>query len=309
VACDLHPRYYSSRIASMLGAREVIRVQHHHAHIVSCMADNLITGRVIGISMDGTGYGEDGRIWGGEFLIADEGVYERAGHLRYIPLLGGEAAIKEPWRFGVSLLKEAYQDQWADVASLLGLVPSGYSYENLARILETGMNSPLTSSLGRVFDGVASILDMKRSVSFEGQAAMDLEAAAGSGSGDILPYHIEHDGEISILDLIPAIRALVEGSLAGMDPTGLASSFHATLIASFVDIAELIRDNTGIDRVVLSGGCFQNRILLEGCADDLEKAGFEVFTHKRIPTNDGGVAVGQAVIAGMRMMNGLQERR
>jgi hydrogenase maturation protein HypF len=189
------------------------------------------------------------------------------------------------------------------VASLLGLVPQGYSYESLERILETGINSPLTSSLGRVFDGVASILDLKRSVSFEGQAAMDLEAAARPCFGDILLYHIVQEGETSVLDIIPAIKSLVEGSLAGMDTAELASSFHATLIASFTDMADLLRDRTGIDRVVLSGGCFQNRILLEGCIDELEKAGFEVFTHQRVPTNDGGVALGQAVIAGTRMIN------
>jgi len=301
IACDLHPRYYSTRVAAMFGAREVVKTQHHHAHIVSCMAENRITGRVIGLSMDGTGYGEDGRIWGGEFLIADEAVYERAGHLKYLPLLGGEAAIRQPWRFGVSLLKEIYEDQWTDVASLLGIVPQGFSYENLSRIMDAGINSPLTSSLGRVFDGVAAILDLKRSVSFEGQAAMNLEAAARPGCGDILPFHIANEGEMSILDLLPAVRALVEGCLAGMDLEGLASSFHATLIASFTDMAELLRDRTGIDRVALSGGCFQNRILLEGCAEELECNGFEVFTHRRIPTNDGGVALGQAVIAGTRM--------
>ncbi len=308
VACDLHPRYYSTRLASMLGAKDVVRVQHHHAHIVSCMADNRIEGRVIGIAMDGTGYGEDGKIWGGEFLIADEAVYERSGYLKYMPLLGGDAAIRQPWRFAVSLLSQAYGDEWADVASLLGLVPVGYSYEILARIIAADMNSPLTSSLGRVFDGVASLLDLKRSVSFEGQAAMDLEAAARAGFGDILPYTIVRDGETSILDLIPAIRALVEGSLAGMDTSALASSFHATLIASFVDMADIVRDDTGIDRVVLSGGCFQNRILLEGCTEGLERNGFTVYTHRRIPANDGGVALGQAVVAGTRVMNSLQDR-
>ena len=190
VACDMHPQYYSTRVATTLGAREVIRVQHHHAHIVSCMAENRITGKVIGLAMDGTGYGEDGHIWGGEFLIADEAGFERAGHLRYLPLLGGEAAIKQPWRFGISLLREAFGDKWPDVASRLGIVPEGFSYEHLNKIMEAGMNSPLTSSLGRVFDGVASIIDLKRSVSFEGQAAMELEAAAKPGSADVLPYKI-----------------------------------------------------------------------------------------------------------------------
>ena len=300
VACDMHPQYYSTRVASTLGAREVIRVQHHHAHIVSCMAENRITGKVIGLAMDGTGYGEDGRIWGGEFLIADEAGFERSGHLRYLPLLGGEAAIKQPWRFGISLLREAFGDTWPDVASRLGIVPEGYSCEHLNKIMDAGMNSPLTSSLGRVFDGVASIIDLKRFVSFEGQAAMELEAAAKPGSVDVLPYRIFQEGETSILDLIPLVKAIVEARFAGMEAPGLASAFHATLIASFIDMAGLLRERTGISRVALSGGCFQNRILLEGCADELERGGFEVFTHQRIPANDGGVALGQAVIAGMR---------
>ena len=305
VACDMHPRYYSTRVASTLGAREVISVQHHHAHIVSCMAENRITGKVIGLAMDGTGYGEDGRIWGGEFLIADEAGFERSGHLRYLPLLGGEAAIKQPWRFGISLLREAFGDKWPDVASRLGIVPEGFSYEHLNKIMEAGMNSPLTSSLGRVFDGVASIIDLKRSVSFEGQAAMELEAAAKPGSGDVLPYRIFQEGETSILDLIPLVKAIVEGRLAGMEVLGLASAFHTTLIASFTDMAGRLRERTGISRVALSGGCFQNRILLAGCADELERGGFEVFTHQRIPANDGGVALGQAVIAGTRMAHRL----
>ena len=303
VACDMHPQYYSTRVATTQGAREVIRVQHHHAHIVSCMAENRITGKVIGLAMDGTGYGEDGRIWGGEFLIADEAGFERSGHLRYLPLLGGEAAIKQPWRFGISLLREAFGDKWPDVASRLGIVPEGYSCGHLNKIMEAGMNSPLTSSLGRVFDGVASIIDLKRFVSFEGQAAMELEAAAKPGWGDVLPYRIFQEGGTSILDLIPLVKAIVEARLSGMEAPGLASAFHATLIASFIDMAGLLRKRTGISRVALSGGCFQNRILLEGCADELERGGFEVFTHQRIPANDGGVALGQAVIAGMRKIN------
>jgi hydrogenase maturation protein HypF len=302
VACDMHPGYYSTRVATTLHAREVIRVQHHHAHIVSCMAENRITGKVLGLAMDGTGYGEDGRIWGGEFLIADETGFERAGHLRYLPLLGGEAAIKQPWRFGISLLREAFGDNWTQVASRLGIVPDGFSYEQLNRIMEAGMNSPLTSSLGRMFDGVASIIDLKRSVSFEGQAAMELEAAATKpGSADVLPYKIFREGEAWILDLMPLVKAIVEARLAGMDVLGLSGAFHATLIASFIDMAGVLRGHTGISRVALSGGCFQNRILLEGCAHELERGGFQVFTHQRIPANDGGVALGQAVIAGARM--------
>jgi hydrogenase maturation protein HypF len=305
VACDMHPRYYSTRVAKTQGASEIIRVQHHHAHIVSCMAENRITGKVIGLAMDGTGYGEDGRIWGGEFLIADEAGYERAGHLRYLPLVGGEAAIKQPWRFGISLLREAFGNEWPHVASRLGIVPEGFSCEHLNKIMEAGMNSPLTSSLGRVFDGVASIIDLKRSVSFEGQAAMELEAVAKPGSSGVLPYKIFQEGETSILDLIPLVKSIVEARLAGIEASGLAGVFHATLIVSFAEMAGLLRERTGISRVALSGGCFQNRILLEGCADEFERGGFEVFTHQRIPANDGGVALGQAVIAGARIAKSL----
>jgi len=302
VACDLHPRYYSGKLASMLGAGEVIAVQHHHAHIVSCMAENRIGGKVIGLSMDGTGYGEDGRIWGGEFLIADETSFERAAHLKYLPLPGGEAAIRQPWRTGVSLLRDAYGDQWPDVATMLGIVPGGYPCDQLDMVLKTGMNSPLCSSLGRVFDGVSSILDLRSSVSFEGQAAVMLEAAARGHAGEPLAYGIVDGAHGLSLDLAPAVRAVVEGRLAGRDGASLAGSFHATLVRAFVDMTCRIRDRSGIDRVALSGGCFQNRILLEGCAEGLEEAGFTVFTHQRVPANDGGIALGQAVIAGYRVM-------
>jgi hydrogenase maturation protein HypF len=267
------------------------------------MAENRVTGKVMGLSMDGTGFGEDGRIWGGEFLIADETSFERAGHLKYLPLPGGEAAIRQPWRSGVSLLRDAYGSQWPDAASMLGIVPADYSCDQLDMVLKAGVNSPLTSSLGRVFDGVASILDLKRSVSFEGQAAVMLEAAARSREGAAFAYEIKDGSEGLILDLGPAVRAIVDGRLAGSDASGLAASFHATLVGAFVDMAARIRDRSGIDRVALSGGCFQNRVLLEGCVEGLERAGFTVYTHQRVPANDGGIALGQAVVAGYRVMS------
>jgi hydrogenase maturation protein HypF len=310
VACDLHPNYYSTRIASTLGAKEIVQVQHHHAHIVSCMAENRISGKVvIGVAMDGTGYGEDGRIWGGEFLVADECGFTRAGHLKYCALPGGEAAIKQPWRIAASLIREAYGSEWADVASLLGIVPEGFSYENLEKILEAKVNSPLCSSLGRLFDGVSSILGLKRSVSFEGQAAIALEAVSRENPGEALPYAIQREGEALILDPTPLVKAIVEGIFEGRDPSQLAGAFHATLEKAFVDMVKRIREMTGIDRVALSGGCFQNRILLEGTVAGLEQEGFEVFTHQRVPANDGGVALGQAVVAGVRKRQALGTRR
>ncbi|MEN6448779.1 MAG: carbamoyltransferase HypF [Syntrophaceae bacterium] len=302
VACDLHPRYYSTRVASQLGAREVIGVQHHHAHIVSCMAENRIEGKVIGMAMDGTGFGEDGRIWGGEFFVADETGFTRAGHLKYLALPGGEAAIRQPWRIALSLVREAFGSGWKGTASRLGITPEGISVDSMEKILETGVNSPLCSSLGRLFDGVASIVGLERSVSFEGQAAMGLEAAAGPDSGDILPYEIRSGGDSLVLDPAAFVRAIVQGKQGGADTSLLASSFHRTLVAAFTDMALRIQAHTGLGRVVLSGGCFQNRILLEGCVADLERAGLEVFTHQRVPANDGGVSLGQAVVAGTRMM-------
>lgn len=301
VACDMHPRYYSTRVASGLDQADMVQVQHHHAHIVSCMAENRTGGRVLGLSMDGTGYGEDGRIWGGEFLLTDETSFERAGHLKYIRLPGGETAVRQPWRTGVSLLREAYGGKWPDVAARLGIVPGDIPCGQLDMIMEAGMNSPLCSSLGRVFDGVASILDLKRFVSFEGQAAVMLEAAARPCRGEPFAYELADGQDGLVLDLAPAVRAMVEGKLAGVDVERLAGSFHATLVVAFVDMAVKIRERSGIGRAALSGGCFQNRILLEGCVRGLEGAGFEVYTHRRVPANDGGIALGQAVVAGYRM--------
>jgi hydrogenase maturation protein HypF len=292
----------------MLGLKEIIRVQHHHAHVVSCMAENHVSGKVIGIAMDGTGYGEDGHIWGGEFLVADETGFKRAARLRYIPLPGGEAAIKQPWRTAVGLIWEFYRDKFSDVISLLGIVPDCFSVDSIEKILDAKVNSPLCSSLGRLFDGVASIIGLRRHVGFEGQAAMDLEAVAKRGSGDILPYELVTEGGVTVVDPSPLVKAIIEGKLMGADMSQLASSFHITLVNILVDVAKRIRDVTGIDRAALSGGCFQNRILLEGCTHELEKEGFEVFTHQRVPANDGGISLGQAVIAGMRKKKELEER-
>jgi hydrogenase maturation protein HypF len=197
-------------------------------------------------------------------------------------------------------MRLAYGDQWPDVVSLLGIVPEGISFDRLEKILEAKVNSPLCSSLGRLFDGVASMVGLKQSVSFDGQAALDLEAVAHRGSGDVLPYEILPEGEILVLDWAPLVKTIVDGKLMGADISQLARSFHLTLVKAFVDMAKRIRDRTGIDRTALSGGCFQNRILLEGCVSELEQEGFEVFTHQRIPANDGGISLGQAVIAGTR---------
>ncbi len=302
IACDLHPAYYTTIIAEGLTASRVIRVQHHHAHIVSSMAENGIEGDVIGIAMDGTGYGTDGTVWGGEFLIASESNFTRIGHVTNYLLPGGEKAIREPWRIAVSLLKQAYGDNWPEIAESLDIVPERSFYETMDRIMTQRFNSPLTSSLGRLFDGVAAILGLRRKVTFEGQAAMELEALAKGKTGSILQYNIEEADDVIHLDFSPMIRGIVAELRAGRSIEDLALSFHLTLQAAFCKMARTICDKTGLNRVVLSGGCFQNRILTEGTIAELEKAGFDVFFHSAIPANDGCISLGQAVCAGAQAM-------
>ncbi|MEN6490329.1 MAG: carbamoyltransferase HypF [Smithella sp.] len=195
IACDYHPAYYSTKVAAELDSVRVIRVQHHHAHIVSCMAENQISSDVIGLAMDGTGFGLDGNAWGGEFLVADETQFRRFGHLQYFVLPGGEKAIREPWRIAASLLKNAYGQSWLSVAEKLGIVSDQKSGELLDKIMENKINSPLTSGLGRLFDGVAAIMGLRRQVSFEGQAAMELEGQAAEASGASFPFEIKQDEE------------------------------------------------------------------------------------------------------------------
>lgn len=305
VACDMHPAYFTTQEARGLKDVRVIPVQHHHAHIVSCMAENGISGDVIGIAMDGTGYGSDGTAWGGEFLVATEDAFTRVGHLKTFLLPGGEKAVREPWRTGVSLLREAFPDRWREVAERLELLPEKEYGRWMERILGAGFNSPPTSSLGRVFDGTATILGLHRRVSFEGQAAMGLEAVAGEKNGVPYPFDIREGQDGLVLDLFPAVRALVEALERGVSVEEVSRSFHTTVVEALTATAVEIRRRTGLNRVALSGGCFQNRILLGGCLGELGGSGFDVFSHEQVPTNDGGVSLGQAVVAGARVMKGL----
>lgn len=304
VACDLHPAYYTTLAAERMRDVGILRVQHHHAHIVSCMAENKIGGQVIGLAMDGTGYGKDGTVWGGEFLVATEEDFIRTGHVKAFPLPGGEKAIREPWRTAVSLLREAYGDRWVTVSQKLDLIQEHGHYECVDRMLAAGINSPYTSSLGRVFDGVAAILGLNRTVSFEGQAAMTLEALAQGGTTAVYPFEIrEEDGPL-ILDLSPVIREVVKGLDNNIPKEEIASAFHNSLTRGLTDMAVEIGSRTGIMRAVLSGGCFQNRLLLEGTVTNLQKAGFDVYFHEVLPTNDGCISLGQAVVAGAQIKAG-----
>jgi hydrogenase maturation protein HypF len=296
ISCDLHPGYYATSVANGMQDVQVVQVQHHHAHIASCMAENRINGKLIGLAMDGTGYGTDGTIWGGEFFIADETNFVRSGHIKPFMLPGGEISIREPWRIGASLLRETFGHTWIDTAIKLSLA-SLQQLRAVETVLSAKINCPVTSSLGRLFDGIAAILGIRSKVNFEGQAAIELEDAADSTNKSLLSYTIRNQAESQQLDLVTAIKELVQQKLQGASQPALAAAFHTTLIRSFVDITCRLRDQTGLNRAVLSGGCFQNRLLLEGCITELTGAGFDVFSHHLVPTNDGGISLGQALVA------------
>ncbi len=296
IAHDLHPDYLSTRYAMELPADHKIQVQHHHAHIVSCMAEHKLEGTVLGLSFDGTGYGTDGTVWGGEILIAREHDFERAGHLAYVPMPGSAAAIKEPWRMAVSYLQGAYGNDFRNLN-----LPAMAAIENekltiISEMISKGINAPLTSSLGRLFDGVAAICGIRQRVNFEGQAAMALEMAASGDSDSVYEYEWDTDGAYRILTE-PIIRGVVDDVACGIPVGEISSRFHRTLICLFTDLCVVIGKERELDRVVLSGGVFQNSLLLTGLTRALEERNFQVFSHQQVPTNDGGIALGQAVVA------------
>ncbi len=278
VAHDLHPDYASTRWALASGL-PAIAVQHHQAHVAGCAAENDIEGEYLGVSWDGTGYGLDGTVWGGEFFLASGGAFERIAHLRPFRLPGGEAAIREGWRSAASLLYETFG-------------PEAVEDPVIRRMIERGVNAPLSTSVGRLFDAVASIAGVAQENRFEGQAAMLLERAIGSAvTGDCYPLE-ETAGAANWAALIEAVRSDVE---KGTDVELISARFHNALVHWIVNVAH----RTGVRQVVLSGGVFQNSYLVEHSVASLEAEGFRVATHQRVPPNDGGIALGQAVLAGL----------
>jgi len=297
VAHDLHPGYLSTQFALQKTGLRPIGVQHHHAHIASCMAEHQLDGRVIGVAWDGTGLGADGTIWGGEFLAADLAGFDRCARLRPILLAGGDAGVREPWRVARSYLLDTF-----------GAIPATAITRNMApaervRIIDTMLtrrvNTIPTSSAGRLFDAVASLIGLRHSVSFEGQAAMMLEAAADASSSlPADPYEFAIAGaDPAEIDLRPMIRQIVADGERRSPQAEIAARFHATLVAAIAAVCRRMRDQLNLNRVCLSGGCFQNARLLAGCLDTLRSDGFEVFSHTQVPANDGGIALGQAAIA------------
>ena len=293
-ACDLHPDYLSTEYAAERAAREglpLFRIQHHHAHMAACMADNAAQERCIGLIWDGTGLGEDGTVWGGECLIGDFLGYERFGSIRPIPLIGGDRATEETDRVAFALLHEAGLDT-AEIARAA-------LYEQM---LSAGLNCPLSSGMGRLFDGVAALLGIKTLCSYEGQGAVLLEAAAGQDEG---VYPIVLEGEPLRFDWRPMLRQLVSERDAGLPPSVIAARFHNTLVEMAVRMCLAAREASGLSTVALSGGSFQNMILMHRLPARLEAEGFRVLRHRRVSCNDEGLSLGQLMIADARLRTGM----
>jgi len=297
VAYDLHPDYLSTRYALELDGIRKIPVQHHHAHIVSCMAENHLDEPVIGLSFDGTGYGTDRTVWGGEVLISEVSGFSRAGHLSWVPMPGSAAAVKEPWRMAVSYLYEAFGEDLLNLDLPVSDIIDKQKIQFIIEMIQKKINSPLTSSLGRFFDGVSAIIGIRHRVGYEGQAAMELEMAAGGLADASYEYEWVIDDGIHKVLPAPIIRGCVRDLKKGVSPSEISAKFHTTLIRLFSELCETLRTETGIGKVVLGGGVFQNSLLLTGIMQALEAKRFTVYTHTRVPTNDGGISLGQAVTA------------
>jgi hydrogenase maturation protein HypF len=297
IAYDLHPDYLSTRYALEQKGVRLIGIQHHFAHMVSCLAEHGLQEKVIGLSLDGTGYGLDGRIWGGEILVGDVGSFERKGHLAYLPMPGGAKAIKEPWRMGVSYLYQAYGEQFLDLPLPFLQRQDPRKIETLLKMIQQEINAPLTSSCGRLFDGVAALIGLKETVAFEGQAAMELEMIQGGHEPTGYPGEIVKENGVVLIQPSSIIRGVVDDIRKGVSRERISHRFHQTLMEVLTQACIILRDDLALEKVVLGGGVFQNRTLLSGLEDRLQREGFQVYSKSLIPSNDGGIALGQAVAA------------
>ena len=326
LACDLHPDYASTHHAEALAAAwdlPLVRVQHHHAHVAACMAEHRLDGPVLGFAWDGTGYGDDGTVWGGEVLVCRGTEFRRLAHLRTFPLPGGDRASREPRRSALGLLHEilgpraidyatyvrlssltegvnqegagqegAGQARKPDVHGTAGAWFTAAEAETLLAMLGRGVRSPRTSSMGRLFDAVAAICGLPAVVHFEGHAAMSLEFAAEEDRSEAYPLPVG-DGDPAIIDWEPMLRAVLADRAAGASVGRISARFHNAL----AELAVVLARRAGLSDVVLSGGCFQNARLAEDIRRRLLEAGFRVHAHRQVPPNDGGIALGQVMVA------------
>ena len=304
IAYDLHPNYFTTEYARR-SKLEVPRlgVQHHHAHIASCMADNgLDDRRLIGLSFDGTGYGTDGAIWGGEALLASYTDFERFAHLEYLPLPGGDAATRSPWRIAAGYAHSLGID--VDDLPFLQNV-NKQAHRILKQQIDKKLNTPLTSSMGRLFDAVASFIGIRNEVTYEAQAAIEMEVIAKRfvSNAKPYPYRMEETNGGRLIRLKELLSAIVQDVRANESVGMMGARFHKTIAEITVEICRQARETANLNEVALSGGVWQNQILLDLVRDGLRQNGFVVYFHQQVPSNDGGLALGQAVIANFQLSN------
>ncbi|MFD1939978.1 MULTISPECIES: carbamoyltransferase HypF [Nonomuraea] len=297
VAHDLHPEYLSTKHALAQEGVDLVGVQHHHAHIASCLADNGVAGPVIGVAFDGLGYGEDDTLWGGEFLVADLAGFRRAGLLATVPMPGGVTAIKQPWRMAAAHLDAAYE---GDPPAGLDVVRrNAERWQAVVALARRGVSAPLTSSMGRLFDAVATIVGARDAITYEGQAAIELEQLADPEERGAYGCRLAGE-EPFVVPGAELVRAVVEDLRSGVDRAVIAARFHNAIAHAVADGCARLRQAHGLGTVALSGGVFQNLLLLGRATDLLEQRGFRVLTHHRVPPNDGGISLGQAAVAAAR---------
>jgi hydrogenase maturation protein HypF len=309
IVCDLHPDYLSTRWALEAAEKRglpLVRVQHHHAHAVALMAEHGLNEPVLALSLDGTGYGPDGTVWGGELLRAEHHDYRRLGHIRRFALPGGEAAVKEPWRVALGMLLDLYGEEAANLD--LDLVRAhGEHLTLISRMKEARLNTPLTSSLGRLFDAAAALSGLRTSVAYEGQAAIELEQAMEAPAGRGYQFAVTQEDGKFILDWGDAVRELVDEVISGADPAQVSARFHAGLISGLAAWAQAGAEASGLSRVCLGGGCLLNAALLTNLPRLLKASGLEVYTPQALPAGDGGLSLGQALAGAAAWERGLSE--
>ncbi len=300
IAHDLHPDYFSTRWALQQAELPRFGVQHHHAHVASCMAENHLAGPVMGIVLDGTGYGTDGKIWGGEILVAEYENFHRAAHFAYAPMPGGAQAILNPWRMVVGYLSQLPASEYAAGLERLKQIPRS-QLAVICRMIERDLHTPQTSSCGRLFDAVAALIGLRNTVTYEAQAAVELEAACErSADTGAYPLEIRQGTELEISPA-PMFAAILEDLRDGHSQATISRRFHNGLIRVLTDIAEEISSAAERLPICLTGGCFQNVYLARHLEDALTQRGFQVFVHTQVPAGDGGISLGQAMVAGHRM--------
>ena len=289
---DLHPNFYQNELLKEIKIKK-IGIQHHHAHIVSCMAEHSLEEEVIGVAFDGTGYGSDGKLWGGEFFICDKKNFKRLAHINYIALPGGEGAIREPWKIAISYLYDTFKE---DYATYVPKHLQEKKHEIITEIIKKDINSPKASSIGRLFDAVAALLGFDGKITFQGEAAIDLENLCFRDDESFYQYNISLEEGIYLIDCKPLIKSVAIDVIDGIDKELIAIRFHNTIIKFTIELCEILRKEYHLSSVILSGGVFQNEILLINIYKELTKKDFKVYIHEQIPANDEGVSIGQMII-------------